>query len=166
MKIPSVSSDKGWQRFFAGVAIGAIISWALYFYMHGVMQEQQIQKIETQKQEIKDLTKKIEIWEEESESLNEEAEKKVKIIEIQVTIENYRDYKLDLLSVIEAQEAIRNDLRSLITKDLETVYKGKSLIRKTIENKIVEMNKKKYTFEVSEIMFYSTIYIEVKVKRV
>ena len=83
-----------------------------------------------------------------------------------MTIENYRDYKLDLLSVIEAQEAIRNDLRSLITKDLETVYKGKSLIRKTIENKIVEMNKKKYTFEVSEIMFYSTIYIEVKVKRV
>lgn len=166
MKVPFGYSDRGWQRFFAGVAIGAIISWILYFYMHGVMQEQQIQKIETQKQEIRNLTKKIEIWEEESESLNEATENKLKVIEIQVTIENYRDYKLDLLSVIEAQESVRSDLRSLITKDLETVYKGRSLIRKTIENKIIEMNKKKYKFEVSEIMFYSTIFIEVKVKRI
>lgn len=133
--------------------------------MHSEMQEDQIQEIIEQKREISNLRDKIEIWEKESESLNEETEKKLTIQEIQVTIENYREYDLDLLSVLEAQEAIRKDLSSLISKDLETVYKGKLLIKKTIENKTVEMIEKKYTFEVTEIMFYSTIFIEVKVKR-
>ncbi|MGM9926689.1 MAG: sporulation membrane protein YtrI [Bacillus sp. (in: firmicutes)] len=165
MKIPAISSDKKWQRFFAGVVIGGVVSWLLYFYMHGIMQEKQIQRIKSQEQQIIDLTKKIEIWEKESESHNEETEKNVKVIDIQVTIDNYRDYKLDLLSVIEAQESIRNDLRSLITKDLETVYNSKSLLKKTIENKSIELNEKKYAFEVSEIMFYSTLYIVVEIKR-
>lgn len=166
MKVPTVFNNKGWQRFFAGVAIGSIVSWLLYFYMHSEMQENQILTIEEQKKEIIDLKRKIEIWEKDSESLNKETEKKIKIQEIQVTIENYRVYKLDMLSVLEAQEEIRKDLSSLLTKDLETVYKGKLLIRKAIENKTIEMNDKKYTFEVSEMMFYSTLFIEVKVHRI
>jgi len=165
MRAPFLANDKGWQRFFSGIVIGGIVSWIIFFYMHSEMQEDQIQEIIEQKREISNLRDKIEIWEKESESLNEETEKKLTIQEIQVTIENYREYDLDLLSVLEAQEAIRKDLSSLISKDLETVYKGKLLIKKTIENKTVEMIEKKYTFEVTEIMFYSTIFIEVKVKR-
>ncbi|MBD3109638.1 sporulation protein [Bacillus sp. AGMB 02131] len=165
MRPPTLAKDKGWQRFFAGVLIGAIVGWLVFFYMYSKMQEDLTQDIIEQKQEISSLKDKIAIWEKESESLNEEAEKKMTIQDIQVTIENYRQYDLDLLSVLQAQEAIRKDLSSLITKDLETVYKGKFLIKKTIENKIIEMNEKKYTFEVTELMFYSTIFIEVKVKR-
>ncbi|MGN1385476.1 MAG: sporulation membrane protein YtrI [Bacillus sp. (in: firmicutes)] len=160
-----MAKDKGWQRFFAGVVIGAIIGWVVFFYMYGKMQENLTQEIIEQKQEISNLNDKIAIWEKESESLNEETEKKLTIQDIQITIENYRQYDLDLLSVLQAQEAIRKDLSSLISKDLETVYKGKLLIKKTIENKIIEMNEKKYTFEVTELMFYTTVFIEVKVKR-
>ena len=130
-----MAKDKGWQRFFAGVVIGAIIGWVVFFYMYGKMQENLTQEIIEQKQEISNLNDKIAIWEKESESLNEETEKKLTIQDIQITIENYRQYDLDLLSVLQAQEAIRKDLSSLISKDLETVYKGKLLIKKTIENK-------------------------------
>lgn len=166
MKPPNITSSQEWQRFFVGVVIGAIISWLLYFYMHGVMQEKQILLIAKQKDTIAELTRNLEIWKKDYELLNEDIEKKIKIQDITVTIENYKTYKLDLLSVIEAQKGIRNDLSSLITKDLETVYKGKLLIKKTIENKIIEINDKKYTFEVSEMMFYSTLILEVKIKRV
>ena len=165
MRPPLLAKDKGWQRFFSGIIIGAVVGWIVFFYMYSKMQEDQTQEIIEQKQEISNLKDKIAIWEKESDSLNEETEKKLTIQEIQVTIENYRQYNLDLLSVLQAQEAIRKDLSSLITKDLETVYKGKLLIKKTIENKIIEMNEKKYTFEVTELMFYTTIYIEVQVKR-
>ncbi len=166
MRPPSILSQKEWQRFFAGVAIGAIISWVIYVYLHGMMQESQMKEIIEQQQTIQKLEDEIAIWEQESESINEETEKKLTIQEIQIAIENYRDYDLDLLSVLKAQEEIRKDLSSLITKDLETVYKGRFLIKKTVENKIIEMNDKKYSFTVSELMFYTTIYIEVKVRRI
>ena len=166
MRPPNILSQKEWQRFFAGVAIGAIISWVIYVYLHGIMQETQMKKIIEQQQTIQKLEDEIAIWEKESESINEETEKKLTIQEIQIVIENYRDYDLDLLSVLKAQEEIRKDLSSLITKDLETVYKGRFLIKKTVENKIIEINDKKYSFTVSELMFYTTIYIEVKVRRI
>jgi len=166
MRPPNILSQKEWQRFFAGVAIGAIISWVIYVYLHGMMQETQMKEIIEQQQTIQKLEDEIAIWEKESESINEETEKKLTIQEIQIAIENYRDYDLDLLSVLKAQEEIRKDLSSLITKDLETVYKGRFLIKKTVENKIIEINDKKYSFTVSELMFYTTIYIEVKVRRI
>ena len=166
MRPPNILSQKEWQRFFAGVAIGAITSWVIYVYLHGVMQESQMKEIIEQQQTIQKLEDEIAIWEKESESINEETEKKLTIQEIQIAIENYRDYDLDLLSVLKAQEEIRKDLSSLITKDLETVYKGRFLIKKTVENKIIEINDKKYSFTVSELMFYTTIFIEVKVRRI
>ncbi|MEH6942391.1 sporulation membrane protein YtrI [Bacillus sp. JJ722] len=165
MKPPTLTFRRGWQRFIAGIAIGAIISWILYFYMHGVMQEKQILLIETQKKEIEELKIKNAIWEKEYAAKNNEVEKKLTIQEVQVAITNGSNYKLNLLSIVEAQEEIRKDLNSLITKDIETVYKGKLLLKKTIENKIVEINNKKYTFEVKEILFFTTLYIEVHVKR-
>ncbi|WP_019242898.1 MULTISPECIES: sporulation membrane protein YtrI [Bacillus] len=166
MKPPILSSRQEWQRFFAGIAIGGIISWVLFFYMYGVMQEKQISKITKQHQQIEDLNNEIEIWKKEIQSLNQKVEKSVTIQEITITIENYKKYKIDLLSRLETQEALRKDLSSLITKDLETVYKGKNLIKKAIENKTIEINEKKYTFEVKEIMFSSTLIIEVALIRI
>ena len=130
MKSPQISGRKGMQRFLAGAVIGAITAWLLYFYMHGTMQEKQILTIREQQKTIENLKRDIEIWKKEAESLNQETEEQITVHEIQVTISNFRDFKLDLLSVLEAQEEIRKDLSSLLTKDLETVYKGKLLIRK------------------------------------
>jgi hypothetical protein len=38
-------------------------------------------------------------------------------------------------------------------------------LKKSIENKIVTINKKRYDLEVVEIMFYTKMNIEIKVKR-
>lgn len=165
MKPPILLSRRGWQRFIAGIAIGALISWIVFFYMYGVMQEKQIQLIQSQKIQIEELKDKNSIWEKDYASKNNEIEKKLTIQEIQVAITNGSSYKIDLLSIVEAQEAVRKDLHALITKDIETVYQGKALLKKTIENKVIEINDKKYTFEVKEILFFSKLYIEVHVKR-
>ncbi|MGN1402593.1 MAG: sporulation membrane protein YtrI [Bacillus sp. (in: firmicutes)] len=165
MKAQNMSGHRHRQVLIAGMILGAFISWALYFYMHSEMQERQIMIIEKQKKVISELERKNEIWQQEIELLNDEAEKGIKIQEIQVSINNFRDYKLDLLAVLELQEDIRKDLNSLITKDLESVYKGKLLIKRTIENKTIDVNDKKYTFEVTEMMFYTTLFIEVKLVR-
>ena len=61
MRIPPFFSQPSWQRFLAGVVIGALISWVLFFYMFGIQQDKQILTIQTQKEQIDDLNEKIAI---------------------------------------------------------------------------------------------------------
>lgn len=165
MRIPPYYRLPTWQRFFAGVVIGAIGSWFIFFYMYGVLQEKQISIIEIQRKEIHELKIKVGIWEQDFNKLNEETEKHLSVKEIRVTIANDRFYDLDKLSVVEAEEVIRTDLTTLITKNVEDVYKTKALLKKSIENKILEINKKRYRIEITEIFFYKNMEIEVKLHR-
>lgn len=165
MRIPPYYRLPTWQRFFAGVVIGAIGSWFVFFYMYGVLQEKQISIIEIQRKEIHELKIKVGIWEQDFNKLNEETEKHLSVKEIRVNIINDRFYDLDKLSVAEAEEVIRTDLTTLITKNVEDVYKTKALLKKSIENKILEINKKRYRIEITEILFYKNMEIEVKLHR-
>lgn len=165
MRIPPYYRLPTWQRFFAGVVIGAIGSWFIFFYMYGVLQEKQISIIEIQRKEIHELKIKVGIWEQDFNKLNEETEKHLSVKEIRVNIVNDRFYDLDKLSVAEAEEVIRTDLTTLITKNVEDVYKTKALLKKSIENKILEINKKRYRIEITEIFFYKSMEIEVKLHR-
>ncbi|MDQ0220072.1 sporulation protein [Peribacillus cavernae] len=165
MRVPPYYREPGWQRFFAGVAIGGIIGWLVFLYMFGILQEKQIQKISNQKEVIGDLMDRNEIWEEDYEKLNEEAERKLKVQEVQVAILNGSRYRLDHLSIAEAEDAIHDDFASLIAKDVETIYNGKALLKKSIENKVIEINKKRYKLEVAEILFYTNMNIEVRLVR-
>ncbi|RFU67726.1 sporulation membrane protein YtrI [Bacillus sp. V59.32b] len=165
MRVPPYHQKPGWQRFFAGVAIGCIISWVIFLYMFGVQQENQFERMNAQQKLIGNLTDRNAIWEKDYQKLNEEVKKKLKIQEIEVTILNGKTFKLDHLSIAEAEDAIHDDLASLLTKDVETIYNGRSLLKKSIENKIVEINKKRYKLEVAEILFYTNMYIEVRLVR-
>lgn len=166
MRIPPFYRKPTWQRFFAGVIIGALMCWVLFFYMFGVQQEKQVHTIWEQNELIKDLNKKIAIWEEDYQKLNNQNEKVLTIQEVQIHISNGKNYNIDKLSIAEAEDVIRDDLASLIAKDVKTIYNGRVLLKKSIENKFIEINKKQYRLEVVEIMFYTEMYIEVKLKRV
>ncbi|MEH6949466.1 sporulation membrane protein YtrI [Bacillus sp. JJ634] len=165
MRIPPYHRNPTWQRFLAGVALGSLISWVLFFYLFGIQQERQIVKIQEQEETILNLNQKISIWEEEYHKLNEQTEKGLTIQDVQVKIINGSYYKLDSLSIAETEEAIRDDLASLIAKDVKTIYNGRILLKKSIENKIIDINKKKYRLEVTELIFYTDMYIEVKLER-
>ncbi|MGG4265625.1 sporulation membrane protein YtrI [Peribacillus simplex] len=165
MRIPPYHRAPTWQRFFAGAAIGGLISWVIFFYMNGVQQEEQIRIIHDQREDLKDLKEKNRIWEQDYKKLNQQNEAILTIQEVEVKITNGKEYNLDILSVAEAEDVIEDDLSSLLAKDVVSVYNGKMLLKKSIENKIVTINKKRYNLEVVEIMFYTKMNIEIKVKR-
>ncbi|MFY0782527.1 sporulation membrane protein YtrI [Peribacillus simplex] len=165
MRIPPYHRAPTWQRFFAGAALGGLISWVIFFYMHGVQQEKQIRTIHEQREEIKDLNGEIAIWEQDYKKLNQQNEEILTIQEVEVTITNGKTYSLDQLSIAEAEDVIEDDLSSLLAKDVVSVYNGKMLLIKSIENKKLIINKKRYDLEVVEIMFYTKMNIEIKVKR-
>nr|WP_235186695.1 hypothetical protein [Geobacillus sp. FW23] len=55
MRIPPYYQYPSWQRFFAGAAIGALISWFVFLYIFGVLQEKQVQHVNELNEQIADL---------------------------------------------------------------------------------------------------------------
>jgi len=166
MRIPPYYRNPLWQRFFAGVIIGAIISWGLFLYMFGDLQEKQIQLIETQQDAIKDLHDELEIWQNEYEILNKKNESKLLVQEVTVHITNYKKYRLDPLSIFEVEQSIKKDFESLLGKDLESVGHGKELLKRAIINKNIKLNGRHYQLEVQELILYTHIEISLSLKQI
>ena len=165
MRIPPYYRNPMWQRFFAGIAIGAVMSWALFFYMFGDLQEKQVQLIQTQQDTIKDLSEEVDIWQSEYEILNKRNESRLLVQDVSVRITNYKKYRLDPLSVFEVEQSIQKDFSSLIGKDLENVSKGKELLKRAIINKDIKVNSRQYQLEIRELVIYTNIEIELAIRQ-
>jgi hypothetical protein len=163
MRIPSHYQQPTWQRFFAGAAIGAIISWSVFLFIFGVIQEEHRTTINEQNITIQKLNKEIEIYQEEYSKLNKEAQQKVTVQEINVHITNGDKYLPQGFYIKNIEENVKKDLSDLIAKDIESVYSNHKLVEKTIENKIIPIDGKEYKLEMTKFMVYTTIYIEVEI---
>ncbi|AEP01688.1 sporulation protein [Weizmannia coagulans] len=165
MRIPPLYRKPGWQRFMAGFIVGGCICWLIFLYMFGVMQERQAQMIERQEKTIQDLQQEKAIWQEDYKKLNQKNEKLLTIQRIDVKISNYEKYDIhDSQSIFEAEEDIKHDLSPLIAKNLKTAYLNKDLITRMLENKVIKINHRRYTFEVRDILFYSVVRVHLNLK--
>ena len=165
MRIPPYYRNPLWQRFFAGMIIGAVISWGLFLYMFGDLQEKQIQLIETQQDSIKALHDELEIWQNEYEILNKKNENKLLVQDISIRITNYKKYRLDPLSIFEVEQSIMKDFESILGNDLESVSRGKELLKRAITNKDIKLNGRHYRLEVTELIIYTNVEIELAIKQ-
>jgi len=165
MRIPPLYRHPVWQRFLAGAAVGGCISWLVFLFMFGTIQQKNSTLIEKQALQIRELKGYIQIWQEDYQELNKKNEEMLTIQEIDVEINNFERYNInDRQSIFEAEESVKEDLKSLIAKDLTTVYKNKEIIKKTVENKTVKINGKKYKLTVQEMYFYTTIGLVLEMK--
>ncbi len=165
MRIPPLYRQPVWQRFFAGAAVGGCISWLIFLFIFGIIQQKNSTIIERQAIRIKELNGYIQIWEEEYQELNKKNEEMLIVQEIDVKIQNFERYEIrDRQSIYEAEESIKEDLKSLIAKDLTTAYKNKEIIKKTVENKRLNINEKQYRLIVNELYFYTTISLVLELK--
>ncbi|HLU22525.1 sporulation membrane protein YtrI [Lederbergia graminis] len=165
MRIPPLYRKPNWQRFFSGAAIGGCISWVIFLYMFGAMQERFGYIIDDQAQVIAKLEKEKELWQEDYKELNEKNEKLLTVQNIDVKLTGYEKYDInDRQSVFMVQETVKEDLKSLLKKDLGIVYKNSEIIEKTITNRNHDINGKDYKLIVRKISYYTTINIVVELK--
>lgn len=163
MRIPPYYRYPSWQRFFAGMAIGGAISWCIFLYIFGVWQEKHTALIKKQTEDIIDLNEEKKIWQEEYKEINKRTIEQLTIQKINVKITNGDKYKLDLLSISEIEDSVKDDIKMMIAKDLDTVYKSKELIKKIIHNKTVKIHDKRYTLEIKELVIYTTLTIHLEI---
>src|SRR5690606_15537794 len=159
MRVPTYYQKPGWQRFFAGVVIGALISWFIFLYQFGVLQEKQIQNITEQEAEIDDLKKSNEILIEDAKKLNEENKNKLKIQDFDITFANRKNVNLSSLDLHMLKSAVLEDLNSLIGQDIQTLSKSKELLYRTIENRDYELDDKTYKLKIHTVFVDTTLEI-------
>jgi hypothetical protein len=164
MRIPPYYRRPEWQRFFSGVAVGALVSWVLFLYINGAWMEKHAKKIEQQKDEIADLQSDIKIWMEDYEELNKKNQENLTVQEIKVKIVNDKKYKqLDTLSIYEIEEETKGQLNMLLAKDLDSVFKSRDLITRVIENKSIKVNDKRYKLKIKSMVIYTSVSIQVEI---
>lgn len=163
MRIPPFYRIPSWQRFLAGTAIGGAISWCIFLYIFGSWQEKQTKMIHEQQDEIMELNKEIKIWQEEYKAANKRNIEQITVQNITIKIVNWEKYNLDSFSTFEVEDSVKEDIGMMVAKDLETVYKSKDLIKKTIENKPVKINDKRYILKVKEMVIYTTLSIQLEI---
>lgn len=164
MRIPPLYHNRSWQRFLAGSAIGGIISWCIFLYMFGVWQEKHTKLIREQQEHITDLNNEIKIWQDEYKAANKKNIEQLTVQKVNVKITNWEKYDLDSYSVFLQEDSVKEDLRMVVAKDLETVYKSKDLLKKIIENKPVRLNGKRYKLIVKEMVIYTTVSIQLELQ--
>jgi hypothetical protein len=164
MRIPPFYRRPAWQRFFGGMAVGGAISWCIFLYIYGVWQEKNTELIRKQQQDIVDLNDEKKIWQEEYKEINKRNIEQLTVQKINIKIINSEKYKLDLLSVSETEDSVRDDISMMLAKDLETVYKSKDLLKKIIENKPVKINEKRYKLKVKEMIIYTNLSIQLEIE--
>ncbi|KAA6448622.1 sporulation membrane protein YtrI [Bacillus swezeyi] len=163
MRIPPYYKKPGWQRFFAGMMCGAIISWFVFLFTYGTFQEEQVVMIREQKERIKDLNDQITIYREDLHKLNEDNKRKLLIQSVDVKLINGKQYKLSQPDMMNFEEHIRDNISDVITKDIESVYRTKELLKRTIENKVYTINDKTYKAKVAELTIYTRLSVEIKI---
>ncbi|KQL20797.1 sporulation membrane protein YtrI [Cytobacillus solani] len=163
MRIPPHYRQPVWQRFLAGIAIGGMISWFVFLYIFGEWQEKYSKEIKNQEDEIAELKKEKEIWQEEFKALNKKNRELLTVQDIKVKIGNSEKYKLDSFSMFEIEEQIKEDILNMKAKDIDTVYKSRELIERIIENKTIKVNEKRYKLEVKKMVIYTTLFIQIDI---
>ena len=163
MRIPPYYLRPSWQRFFSGMAIGGAISWVIFLYIYGVWQDKDTYKIRKQAEEIQELKDDINIWQQEYKEINKRNIELLTVQKINIRITNWEKYKLDQLSVLETENSVKDDINTMLAKDIDTVFKNKELLRKIIENKTFKINDKRYKLHVKEIVIYTTLTIQLEI---
>ncbi|MGP7818456.1 sporulation membrane protein YtrI [Niallia sp. 01092] len=165
MRVPPLYKSPAFQRFFAGMVIGGLISWCIFLFMFGVWQERYSKELKAQKDTIAELENEKDIWQKEFSNLNKNTEEKLTIQDLIVKI-NSKDkkrYDINPVSVHEMEVSIKDDLSTIIAKDMDQVFKSRELLKKSIENKVILSDGKRYKFKVTELFIYTTVYIEISV---
>ncbi|UBM15106.1 sporulation membrane protein YtrI [Bacillus velezensis] len=163
MRIPEYYKKPGWQRFFSGMMCGAIVSWLFFLFTYGTFQEEQVTLIEKQREHARDLKNQISIYQKDLHKLNEDNKQRLLIQSVDVKLINGEKYRIAQPDKMKFEEQVKDNISEVITKDIESVYKTKELLKRTIENKIYTINEKEFKAEVKELTIYTRLSVEIHI---
>lgn len=163
MRIPPYYRRPGWQRFFAGIMMGALGGWAFFLFQFGAVHEELVIEINKQRIQIEDQKEQIDILRSEEKKRNEENEKKLTIQETKINFTNEKKLRLNELALYELKQQVDDEVKFLKNKNIESVVEGKELIKKAIENKTYKIGDNEYRLHIEEMYIYTSLELHIKI---
>lgn len=163
MRVPELYKRPGWRCFFAGMMFGAIVSWLIFLFTYGTFQEKQVTLLRSQRHHMDSLKEQITLYREDLHKLNEDNKKRSLIQSVDVHLVNREQYKIPEPDTLKFEDQVKEDISEVITKDIESVYKTKELLKRTVENKEYTIREKAYRAKVTELTIYTKLSLEVRI---
>ena len=165
MHIPPYYKKESWQRFFAGVFIGAIISFTVFVYMHGVFYERWVEENLDLRAQLNELQLNYDDLVESNKELNQKSKEHITIDKIEININNEEKLKLDSLIVLELEEMIKGQIQGVIGKDINSLSENYQLLTAAIENKTYVKDKFNYSATVKNLFITPpTLIVNIELK--
>lgn len=163
MHIPPYYKRKSWQRFFAGVFIGMVVAFVIFMFMYGKYSERWIEENMELHSKLNQLQYNYNNLTKDKEELDRKSKEQLTISSIEIELLDTKKLKLDRLIIFQLKDLIKQQLQTVIGKDLETVYKNRKLVESTIENKQYVVDDFTYSVRVEQLTIYKTLYLSLKV---
>ncbi len=159
MHIPPIYKRPAWQRFLIGTVVGAFSAYIILLFMYGTIYEQVVQENSELRASNKELTNFNNALLEDKEEAEEQESKPYTIEQINITIENEKELRLDRLATHQLEELIIDEIDLIIGKSVQSTAENNELLIAAIENKTFKIDSFSYTFKVSKFVLYSTVNI-------
>ncbi|MRG87691.1 sporulation membrane protein YtrI [Salinibacillus xinjiangensis] len=165
MHIPPYYKRRGFQYFFVGVIIGAIISYLIFLYFYGEMTEAWIEENIQLRDQIEELENDIENISKDNEDLTKQSQQNLTLQEIQIEIENPDKLKLDRFMQHDLKEQMKSELNSLKGRDIESLYENQDLLEAAIENKSYRVEDFSYDATIKKLwVINSTLFLTIELE--
>lgn len=162
MHVPPYHKKRSWQIFAVGVFAGSIVAYLVLIFMYGEMYANLLTEMTELKAEKQQLERQNEALLRDKEQLQEETEWIVQSIDINFT--NSRDFRFDRLTAHQLAEQIKDELKEIIGKDVQSVAENSELIESLIEKSVFTIDELSYSFEIKKMVFSEQITIELHIK--
>lgn len=162
MHVPPYHKKRSWQIFAVGVFAGSIVAYLVLIFMYGEMYANLLTEMTELKAEKQQLERQNEALLRDKEQLQEETEWIVQSIDINFT--NSRDFRFDRLTAHQLAGQIKDELKEIIGKDVQSVAENSELIESLIEKSVFTIDELSYSFEIKKMVFSEQITIELHIK--
>ncbi|TXC81583.1 hypothetical protein FS935_22030 [Metabacillus litoralis] len=163
MRVPELYNQKSWQFLLVGVFIGSLISWLLFLYFFGQLQDKQLLKIQELQGEVESLKKDKEVLYEDIKNANKKSLELLTLQEINVEIINAEKYHLTTFGEYKLKQNIRNEISSLLTNNINGITENMEIIIKSIENKQYLIENNVLKVKVSRFALTTTLTIKISI---
>ena len=159
MHIPPYHKKPSWQRFFAGLFFGGIISYGVFIFMYGTMYEKLLAENYILSSQVRELEEQNDALLKDKKENDERSNMPITISSIDIAIEGGEQLRMDRLIEHQLEEMIKEEVANLIGQEVEIVSQSDQLLISTIENKGYKLDDFTYHFRVLKL----TIATELKI---
>ncbi|MGL4522452.1 MAG: sporulation membrane protein YtrI [Bacilli bacterium] len=155
---------KSIRHILFGCIVGSILSWLIFLYMYGEMQNIQSREIKKKDATIAQLNERISLLLEDNEKQNEKNREMLTIQSLDVRLLVPASLLIGSVSKLHIEQSLLRDYNHLLTHSIQSVSEQQTLLITSIENKPYRIDDRLYKLSVRQIVFDKVLKITVELR--